>query len=124
MKTFKPFFWDEKFSIWPFFLLPLSLAVNLISKIKFKFSKAEKFEVPIISVGNIYLGGTGKTPLCREIFYILKSLKVNPAFVKKYYKKFQDEQKLLENTGKVFTDKKRTDANNDNKNIEAKTLSV
>jgi len=45
-----------------------------------------KFSIPIICVGNIYLGGTGKTPLAIELFKILKKLNKRPAFVKKYYK--------------------------------------
>ena len=37
-------------------------------------------------VGNIYLGGTGKTPLSIEIFSILKNLNMNPVFIRKKYK--------------------------------------
>ena len=70
-------------------------------------SKKKSFDIPIICVGNIYLGGTRKTPLCIEIFNILKSLNVNPAFVRKYYEKFSDEQKLLEKKGKVFLNNQR-----------------
>ncbi len=84
MKVYKPKFWDSrKFSVWPYFFFPFTLIINLINLLKFKYSKKEKFDIPIILVGNIYLGGTGKTPLCIEIFQILKSLKLNPAFIKK-----------------------------------------
>ena len=111
MKVYKPKFWDsKKFSVWPYVFFPFSVIVNLINLLKFKYSKKEKFIVPIISVGNIYLGGTGKTPLCIEIFQILRSLKLNPAFIKKYYEKHEDERKLLENTGKVFSNKQRSEA--------------
>ena len=111
MKVYKPRFWDSRqFSIWPYVFFPFSAIVNLINLIKFKYSKKEKFNIPIISVGNIYLGGTGKTPLCIEIFQILKSLKINAAFTKKYYEKYADERKLLENTGKVFSNKQRSEA--------------
>ena len=111
MKVHKPRFWDSKeFTIWPYLLFPFSIIINLINLLKFKYLKAEKFNIPIILVGNIYLGGTGKTPLCIEIFQILKSLKTNPAFVKKFYEEFVDEQKLLENTGKVFLNKRRSEA--------------
>ena len=111
MKFYRPRFWDHgKFSIWPYVFYPFSVIVNLINLLKFKYSKIEKFNIPIISIGNIYLGGTGKTPLCIEVFQILKSLKINASFVKKYYKKFSDETKLLENTSKVFTNKQRSEA--------------
>jgi len=111
MKIYKPKFWDSrKFSVWPYFFFPFTLIINLINLLKFKYSKKEKFNIPIILVGNIYLGGTGKTPLCIEIFQILKSLKLNPAFIKKHHGKYADETKLLENIGKVFSNKQRSDA--------------
>ena len=111
MNFYKPKFWDKKeFTIWPYLLFPFSIAVNFTNFIKFKYLKREEFTIPVILVGNIYLGGTGKTPLCIEIFQILKSLKANPAFVQKYHKKFFDERKLLENIGKVFISKRRSQA--------------
>ena len=111
MKFYKPRFWNRgKFSVWPYVFYPFSVVVNLINLIKFKYSKVEKFNIPIILIGNIYLGGTGKTPLCIEIFQILKSLNINAAFAKKYYEKFSDENRLLENTGRVFSNKKRSEA--------------
>ena len=111
MKVYKPKFWDSReFSVWPYFFFPFTLIINLINLLKFKYSKKEKFDIPIILVGNIYLGGTGKTPLCIEIFQILKSLNINAAFAKKYYEEFSDENRLLENTGRVFSNKKRSEA--------------
>jgi len=111
MKFYKPRFWDRrKFSVWPYIFYPFSVVVNLINLLKFKYSKIEKFNIPIISIGNIYLGGTGKTPLCIAIFQILRSLKINASFVKKNYEKFSDETKLLENVGKVFSNKQRSEA--------------
>ena len=60
--------------------------------------------------GNIYIGGTGKTPLVREIFNITKSLGKNPAFVKKYYNNIYDEISMLQNTGKVYTNHRRQES--------------
>ncbi len=111
MKIYKPRFWDsKKFSVWSYVFFPFSVIFNLINLIKFKYFKREKFSIPIILVGNIYLGGTGKTPLCIEIFQILKLLKLNPAFIKKHYRKYADETNLLENIGKVFSNKQRLKA--------------
>ena len=53
---------------------------------KNKITKTRKYNVPIFCVGNIYLGGTGKTPLTIKIFELLKNLGKNPAIVKKFYK--------------------------------------
>ena len=104
----KPKFWDyKKISIWVIILLPLTIVYQLIYKV-IKFVKSPKqFPIPIICVGNIYLGGTGKTPLSREIFDISKSLNKDPAFIKKPYAFLDDEIKMLEKNGKVYTSKNR-----------------
>jgi tetraacyldisaccharide 4'-kinase len=61
-------------------------------------------------VGNIYVGGTGKTPLASEIFKITKSLGKNPAFVKKYYDYLKDEITMLKKVGTTFVSKSRKEA--------------
>ena len=81
MNFLKPKFWDKnKSSFFSVLLIPISLLIKLLHVIKSIITKTQNFSIPIICVGNIYLGGTGKTPLCIEIFSILKSLKKNPAF--------------------------------------------
>ena len=59
---------------------------NYLKKI---LSKKNNFQIPVICVGNIYLGGTGKTPLSIELFSILRKLKKKPAFIRKKYLSFQ-----------------------------------
>ena len=49
-------------------LAPLSLLYTLIVCLKRLFTKPQKFKIPIISVGNLTLGGSGKTPLVRALF--------------------------------------------------------
>lgn len=111
MNFIKPKFWDSrKFSIFPFILLPFSLLISFYNFLKFKKKNLKKFNIPIVCVGNIYLGGTGKTPLCIEIYKILKDLKKKPAFVKKFYKEVIDEKKILESVGRVFFEKKRAES--------------
>ena len=44
-------------------LLPISFIYTLILILKFKLTKQRDFSLPIISVGNLTLGGSGKTPL-------------------------------------------------------------
>ena len=106
----KPKFWNStNFSIWSFILIPFSLLYFLLFQLS-KIKSSKKYEIPIICVGNIYLGGTGKTPLAMEIFDIYKSLGKNPAFVKKYYVYLEDEIKLLRKRGQVFVSKSRNQA--------------
>ena len=105
----KPKFWDQSsISFWSILLFPLSLVFLLTSLIIKIFKTQKKFSIPIICIGNIYVGGTGKTPLTSEIFKILKSSGKNPGFVKKSYSYLSDEITMLKKIGKVFYDKNRT----------------
>ena len=84
----KPKFWNNSgFSFWSIVLYPISILYLLIFNIK-KIKSSRKYKIPIVCIGNIYLGGTGKTPLALEIFNISKSLGKNPGFIKKYYDPF------------------------------------
>ena len=114
MFFFKPRFWDKnQISFVSILLFPISLLVKLVSFFKRIVVKKHNFSVPVICVGNIYLGGTGKTPFCIELFSILKSLNKKPAFIKKKYNSFQDETNLLKIRGPIFESKKRANAIND-----------
>jgi len=107
----KPKFWDRSsISFWSILLFPFSLVFLLTSLIIKIFKTQKKFSIPIICIGNIYVGGTGKTPLTSEIFKILKSSGKNPGFVKKSYSYLSDEITMLKKIGKVFYDKNRTHA--------------
>tara|TARA_B100000700_G_scaffold49909_1_gene52897 strand:+ start:19 stop:939 length:921 start_codon:yes stop_codon:yes gene_type:complete len=109
----KPEFWDNSgLSIWSIILYPFSL-LFLITSLLNKFLKIKKkFSIPIVCVGNIYLGGTGKTPLALEIFKIIKSYGKNPAFVKKGYDYLYDEIQMLDKTGKTYSNMNRKEAIN------------
>ena len=103
----KPIFWDKKkTSILSIMLYPFSILVigytNLL-----KLKRTKRFKVPTLCVGNIYIGGTGKTPISIKIYEILKSKGLKPAFVKKYYSFLNDEIKILEQFGRVFKEKDR-----------------
>jgi len=114
MNLLKPKFWDKnKISFFSILLLPISLLIKMLGFFKRLLSKSKQLSVPIICVGNIYLGGTGKTPLCIEIFSILKKLKMNPAFIRKKYKSFQDEFLLQKQIGPIYENKKRIEAINE-----------
>ena len=96
MNFLKPKFWNKK-SLFSYLLLPISFFIQALSKIFKLFIKKKKFDLPIICVGNIYIGGTGKTPLAIEMASILKLNKKNPVILKKSYKKHLDEFNLIEN---------------------------
>jgi tetraacyldisaccharide 4'-kinase len=76
MYFIKPKFWDEKKkSFLSILLYPLSIIYYLIVLIKKKISIPQKFNIPIICLGNIYIGGTGKTSAAIEIAKILNQFK-------------------------------------------------
>ena len=112
MNLKKPKFWDfKKPSTLAYLLLPISYLFKLIRLFKIE-SNIKKSKIKTICVGNIYLGGTGKTSLSIKINEILSEKKIRTCFVKKFYLSQLDEQKLLESRGKLFTSSKRIDAIN------------
>ena len=99
-----PKFWQDKNFI-SFFLLPLSLVTHIINFIKKIFPK-KKFKINTICVGNIYIGGTGKTSLAIEIHNIIKK-RYKTVFIKKSYVNQKDEIKLLKNSGQTISTNNR-----------------
>ena len=110
MNLKKPKFWDYKHpNIFAYLLFPLSFLLKILKLFK-KKSKIKKTKIKTICVGNIYIGGTGKTSLCIKINEILKRNKIRSCFIKKFYKDQIDEQKILKNSGKLFLSSKRIEA--------------
>ena len=111
MKFKKPKFWDyKKPNIISYLLLPISVLLQIVKFIKNVTIKKKKFQsIKTICIGNIYLGGTGKTSLSLKINKILKD-KIKSCFVKKYYSNQIDEQKILEKNGKLFKSKNRSES--------------
>ncbi len=111
MKLFKPKFWHKKNSFLSFFFLPLSIFIQFLIFLKKILIKEQKFSITVICVGNIYLGGTGKTPLSIELHGILKKLKKKATIIKKLYKHSEDEVRLIESKNiKLFKDVSRIKA--------------
>ena len=110
MNLKKPKFWDyKKPNIIAYLLLPIAFLIQIFVSL-FRKTNAQKFKIKIICVGNIYIGGTGKTSLSIKLNQILNQKKIKSCFVKKFYKNQVDEQNLLSNNGKLFLSSKRIDA--------------
>lgn len=107
MKLKKPNFWKEK-NIFSYSLLPFTLLTNLINFFK-KINFQKNFNIKTICVGNIYIGGTGKTSLTIEINKFL-SKKFKTVFVKKNYENQIDEINLLKKNGKVISRRNRSNS--------------
>jgi len=114
MKFFKPKFWDKnRISFFSFLLFPIALLVELFIFFKHLLVKPHKCSIPIICIGNIYLGGTGKTPLSIKISSILNSLNKNPVFIRKKYNSYRDESAMQKKVGRIYEADKRIDAINE-----------
>ena len=97
MYFIKPKFWDKKSkSFLSTLLYPLSIVYYLTNILKRKISITEKFEIPIICIGNIYIGGTGKTSTAIEIFKILNGFKKVCFLTKGYGRKSNKDIYLSE----------------------------
>jgi tetraacyldisaccharide 4'-kinase len=88
MKT--PQFWYESSSWKATFLLPLGYLYNMLTNLREKFGSYQKYNCLTICVGNLNVGGTGKTPATIALadHFLEKGLKVH--IVSRGYKgKFQ-----------------------------------
>ena len=110
MKLYKPKFWDNKNFI-SLSLFPLSLIIQFVIFLKKKFTKVTKFKIPVVCIGNIYVGGTGKTPLSILVSKELSKIGKKPVIIRKYYKEHKDEHSLIkENFDYLILNSNRTGA--------------
>ena len=107
MKINKPKFWDEKsLTFFSLLLLPFSYLYSLLVTINKLFKKEESFSIPVICVGNIYIGGTGKTPISIKLKNLLDDNR-KTIIIKKNYKDQKDEIELLKKYSKLIVCEKR-----------------
>ena len=114
MKLKKPKFWDYKHpNFLSYFLLPLTFPI-IINNFLLNFKKNLKGSTKPkkICVGNIYVGGTAKTPLTIKIYQILNNLRFKTATIKKFYGDHYDEQRILEENTILYCEKTRIGALN------------
>jgi len=104
----KPDFWDYKQpNFLSYMLLPLTLPI-IINNFFISLKKnSNNQNIKKIGIGNIYIGGTAKTPLSIKINQILKKLNLKTGIIKKFYKNQVDEQKLLSNKAQLYCFDKR-----------------
>ena len=91
--------WYHYFFIIP--LLPLSFIYFLAVYFKFP-RKYEDLGIPVISVGNIIIGGSGKTPLTKTIVNHYKNKKI--AVVMRGYKRKSKGLAVVKDFEKILTD--------------------
>ncbi len=104
----KPKFWDlKKPNFLSYLLLPFTIPI-IISNFIYKLKSKRKYkEVKTICLGNIYVGGTGKTPTVIKLYEILKN-QFKTVTAKKLYSNQKDEQTILKNKTKLITSNDRS----------------
>ena len=81
-----PKFWYKKKDTYlSNFLYPLSLLFRFGTKIRNFVSRKSSSGIPVICIGNIVVGGAGKTPVALKIGNLLKLNGYNPHFVSRGY---------------------------------------
>jgi tetraacyldisaccharide 4'-kinase len=103
-------FWGEKYLFSPgplewliaVLLLPLSFLYCCVVWIRYKRSIPKDFGLPIISVGNLIVGGSGKTPLTVALAKPYK----NPAIVLRGYARASTGLFVVSNAKEVLCDVK------------------
>ena len=108
MKFYKPKFWDRRDHISLFSILLLPFSLIAIVKNYYENNKIKKnfYDLKTICVGNIYIGGTGKTPLVINLASHFKK-KFKTYIIKKNYISHLDEIRLLDSKHKIIFEKTR-----------------
>jgi len=101
-------FWGEKYLFSPgvfewflaLVLLPLSLLYCLVVWVKFKRARPKDYGIPIVSVGNLIVGGSGKTPLT----VALAKRYSNPAIILRGYGRKSKGMQVVSDGKKLLCD--------------------
>lgn len=118
-----PKFWQKR-NLIAVLLLPLSAVYLTLFVVVNFFRKVTKANIPVVCVGNVVAGGSGKTPVAIAIGKILRDKNVDFAYLTRGYgadfdevfeideenslaKNFGDEPLLLKEISRVFVAKNR-----------------
>ena len=108
MQIIKPKFWDlKKPNLLSYLLLPFTIPVRINNILLDLKSKKKDQRIKTICVGNIYVGGTGKTPTTIKLYQLLKQQGFEVVTANKNYKKHLDEKIILEKKTETISSKDR-----------------
>jgi len=96
-----PKFWLKK-NLISYLLIPVSIVYYLLFNL-FKYcSKRTKISKPVICIGNIIAGGSGKTPTAIAIGNIISEMKIDFAYVSRGYKRKDKKNSICIKKGQKF----------------------
>ena len=108
MQFIKPKFWDlKKPNLLSYLLLPFTIPVRINNVLLDLKSKKKDQRIKTICVGNIYVGGTGKTPSTIKLYQLLNQQGYEVVTANKNYKKHLDEKIILEKKTETISSKDR-----------------
>ena len=100
----KPKFWDfKKPNFFVYLLYPFTTFVRINNIISSFIPKKKIAEIRTMCVGNLYVGGTGKTPTTLFLYKVLKKMNINSVTAKKFYNNQIDEQKFLKDNSNFIS---------------------
>lgn len=79
-------------------LLPLSLIFSFIVYWRQRFIPSQKLPVPVIIIGNIHVGGTGKTPITATVLHTLKQSGLQLGLISRGYGRKEKHIHVLHHT--------------------------
>lgn len=82
MKT--PTFWSQK-GFWPLVLWPASWLYQLLGLVRNALTTSYQANIPVICVGNLTSGGTGKTPVTAYLANMAKDAGLRPVILSRGY---------------------------------------
>ncbi len=81
-----PRFWQKPPNLLSHVLQPLAAAYSLAGQARFKMATPNHCGRPVICVGNINMGGTGKTPVSLMLAELLQQAQIQTAILSRGYK--------------------------------------
>ena len=93
-----PAFWNKKNSVWKTLLTPASCLYNLAYSIKSANAEPYNSQIPVICVGNVTVGGSGKTPVVQSLIQLVKDnhIATSPFILSRGYGGTKDLHQVLE----------------------------
>ncbi len=77
--------------LWPLSLLFGAVALTRRALYRFGLKQATRLDVPVVVVGNVFVGGTGKTPLAIWLVQALRQAGYTPGVISRGYGSAQAE---------------------------------
>ena len=123
MIDLKPNFWNLKDqTLLSFLLQPFTIPIRISNFLLNNKKKYKTKKLKTICIGNIYIGGTGKTPTTIRLYNLLKKNYKDVYTAKKFYDSQIDEFKILKKKTSLLSSYKRKEIVNIAKKRRAKII--